>query len=56
LNALKATFQIKDSFQITGWGLVAIGDIISGKIAIGDIVYPGQVYNNIVSSIVIQIF
>lgn len=38
MKRLTATFQIKGSFHITGRGLVAIGDILSGKIAIGDTV------------------
>jgi translation elongation factor EF-Tu-like GTPase len=31
-------FKIKDSFNITGRGLVAIGDIIEGKVKIGSVV------------------
>jgi len=32
------TFKIKDSFKITDRGLVAIGDIIAGKVKVGNIV------------------
>jgi hypothetical protein len=31
-------FRIKDSFKITGRGLVAIGDIIEGRVKIGSVV------------------
>jgi hypothetical protein len=40
---LSAFFQINDSFHITGRGLVAAGDILSGTIKVGDI--AGQKYN-----------
>lgn len=31
-------FKIKDSFKITGRGLVAVGDIIEGKVKIGSFI------------------
>lgn len=31
-------FKIKDSFKITGRGLVAIGDILEGKVEVGCVV------------------
>ena len=31
-------FKIKDSFKITGRGLVAIGDILEGKVKVGSFV------------------
>ncbi len=45
---LPSTFQINDSFHITGRGLVAAGDILSGRIKVGDIAnieIDGQRYN-----------
>ena len=34
---MSSKFQIKESFHITNRGLVAAGDILSGKIKVGDI-------------------
>ncbi|MCX6318891.1 MAG: hypothetical protein NTW29_16550 [Bacteroidetes bacterium] len=34
---MSSTFQIKESFHVTNRGLVAAGDILSGKIKVGDI-------------------
>lgn len=45
---MSAFFQINDSFHITGRGLVAAGDILSGTIKVGDIAnieIDGQRYN-----------
>lgn len=45
---MPSIFQINDSFHITGRGLVAAGDIISGRIKVGDtanIEIDGQRYN-----------
>jgi translation elongation factor EF-Tu-like GTPase len=45
---LSAFFQINESFHITGRGLVAAGDILSGTIKVGDIAnieIDGQRYN-----------
>jgi len=45
---LPSTFQINDSFHIAGRGLVAAGDILSGKIKVGDfanIEINGERYN-----------
>jgi selenocysteine-specific translation elongation factor len=35
---VKANFKITDSFHLKGRGLVATGDILSGRINIGDVV------------------
>lgn len=45
---MPSTFQINESFHITGRGLVAAGDILSGRIKVGDIAnieIDGQRYN-----------
>ncbi len=40
-------FKIKDSFTITGKGLVAAGDIIEGKVKIGSIVTFNTPFGNV---------
>lgn len=45
---MPSIFQINDSFYITGRGLVAAGDILSGTIKVGDfanVEIDGQRYN-----------
>ena len=51
---MPSTFQINDSFHITGRGLVAAGDILSGTIKVGDIAsieIEGQRYNLKISGV-----